>query len=71
MVVLLDLDDEGLDPLDPHAASRNGFTDPRAHLLERPNGDESQGKVKTSEVVEVERVNPNINGFSASLGCYP
>lgn len=63
MVVLLDLDE---DVLDPHADGqhRGGFADFRTHLQIR--------RMKDPEAVEApERENPNINGFSAALGCYP
>ncbi|KAI9711374.1 MAG: hypothetical protein M1812_007223 [Candelaria pacifica] len=71
MVVLRDLDDDGLDPLDPHADPRNGFADPRAHLFRQVDETESQAEEEESGKSVDKRENPNINGFSASLGCYP
>ncbi|KAI9791057.1 MAG: hypothetical protein M1835_000549 [Candelina submexicana] len=71
MVVLLDLDGEGLDPLDTHIDPRNGFADPRVHLFRQVGGLKENSEDGKSGETEAERENPNINGFSASLGCYP
>lgn len=69
MVVLLDLDE---DVSDPHADVRHGggFADFQIHLR--------NGAVTKSDRTGIpddgegsERENPNINGFSAALGCYP
>ncbi|KAI9881491.1 MAG: hypothetical protein M1830_000054 [Pleopsidium flavum] len=69
MVVLLDLDE---DVLDPHADVKHGggFVD-FGHDLS--NGALiSNGKRKgIDDGKGEERENPNINGFSAALGCYP
>ncbi len=69
MVVLLDLDE---DVLDPHADVRagGGFVDFRHHLSNgavTSNGKKEDIDARKGE----ERENPNINGFSAALGCYP
>ena len=69
MVVLLDLDE---DVPDPHVDVRHcgGFTHTRLHR----RNDAVTKKPKTGILDDVEgqeRDNPNINGFSAALGCYP
>ena len=69
MVVLLDLDE---DVLDPNADVRHGggFAKFRPQLhnaavtTNSRTGDPDDG-------TGLERENPNINGFSAALGCYP
>lgn len=69
MVVLLDLDE---DVLAPHADGRHrgGFADFRPHL--RNSTVTKIRRTKDLEDVEApDRENPNINGFSAALGCYP
>lgn len=69
MVVLLDLDE---DVLDPHADGQHsgGFADFRPHL--RDSTVHKIRRTKDPEDVEApDRANPNINGFSAALGCYP
>ena len=54
MVVLVDLDDEEVDP----------YSDPRRWTSLRE-------KVADVDKPQDERPNPNVNGFSASLSCYP
>ena len=71
MVVLLDLDDD--DALDPFARpkGRPGLQTPpqSSHESMRTSlKDVSQECANTERAV---RPNPNINGFSAALGCYP
>lgn len=69
MVVLLDLDE---DVPDPHADVRHsgGFADFRFHL--RNGAVTTNGRTGVPEDgEESERENPNINGFSVALGCYP
>ena len=64
MVVLLDLDEECLDPPD----------DPRNapfHQNRKPQTIEFLNHVLKSPDAGNERPNPNINGFSAILACYP
>lgn len=74
MVVLLDLDDD--DAFDPFArpAGRSGLQTPfqinQDPVTNDPEdvdccNDNGMGKR------EKDRPNPNINGFSAALGCYP
>jgi hypothetical protein len=68
MVVIVDLDEEVHDPhADPGALNgfvglkhqlRHSLTDPKHNAPERAPVDD-------------ERPNPNINGFSAALSCYP
>jgi hypothetical protein len=68
MVVLVDLDDEPSSP-SPHAARASDFTrhlKPVHHSLAPPATDGEE-----SALVADERPNPNINGFSAALSCYP
>ncbi|KAF2502759.1 hypothetical protein BU16DRAFT_449791 [Lophium mytilinum] len=66
MVLLVDLGDEVHDPhVDPAAA--NGFATLKQqlrHARTDPDDDDSQP-------VEDDRPNPNVNGFSAALSCYP
>lgn len=69
MVLLVDLDDEPASP-PSHAARaaelmRN--VKPVHHSL-APTVAESEG---SASVAAEERANPNINGFSAALSCYP
>ena len=61
MVVLLDLDRGAYAGHEEPA----GFASSRLHLR--------GSVVKAPSVTEamIERLNPNINGFSAALGCYP
>ncbi len=69
MVVLLDLDE---DVADPHADVRHGggFADFQIHL--RNGAVTKSDRTGLSDDREVSRKeNPNINGFSAALGCYP
>ena len=54
MVVLVDLDDEAVDP----------YSDPW-------HWTSSLEKVSQADEPRDERPNPNVNGFSASLSCYP
>jgi hypothetical protein len=63
MVVLVDLDDE---PPSPHAPRAPGFVKPVHHSL-APAIVENDACAPESE----ERPNPNLNGFSAALSCYP
>lgn len=67
MVLLVDLGDEVHDPhVDPAAA--NGFATLKQQLrharTDHDDDDESQP-------AEDDRPNPNVNGFSAALSCYP
>lgn len=71
MVVILQLDDD--DTFDPYGR-------PKAlALLQKPYPQENISYLSSSDssdgnsIVnqEAERPNPNINGFSAALGCYP
>ena len=63
MVVLLDLDDKVA--FDPHADPLRlvGYPAPIKNTVTKP----SIEKI----VVDGKRPNPNINGFSTALGCYP
>lgn len=67
MVVLLDLDE---DLSDPYVDSRHGTGFPPARL----HGSRST-KIKSlpsgASFTGDERANPNLNGFSAALSCYP
>lgn len=64
MVVLVDLGDDEPPSLEtPHPSSGRRNVRPLHHSLDKP----AQGDVS----VENERPNPNINGFSAALSCYP
>lgn len=60
MVVLLDLDEDAVD--DPSLDE---------HYRRRLQGDTSTEDVPTQAVVEDDRFNPNLGGFSAMLACYP
>lgn len=68
MVVLVDLDDE---PPSPHATPRApGFIrdmKPVHHSLAPTSAAGDDDRAPGSD----ERPNPNINGFSAALSCYP
>jgi hypothetical protein len=66
MVVLFDLDDE--EAPSPHVSHAPGLVDgkPLHHSLAATAAENGQS-VQTRE----ERANPNINGFSAALSCYP
>lgn len=71
MVVLLDLDDD--DAFDPFARpkGRQGLQTPfrlEHDSVTRETEDVEPGKENT---YQEDRPNPNINGFSAALGCYP
>ncbi|KAE8838423.1 hypothetical protein CFE70_006094 [Pyrenophora teres f. teres 0-1] len=66
MVVLVDLEDDEPPSLQtPHASGLLNVK-PLYHSLDTPPADNVQG----AEDIE-ERPNPNINGFSAALSCYP
>jgi len=65
MVVLLDIDDQ--DPCDPHPDPFRlvGYTSPIRNKVTKPS-------IETKSPVIFERQpNPNVNGFSAALSCYP
>jgi hypothetical protein len=66
MVVLVDLDDE---PPSPHTPRAPGFIrDVKlVHHSFAPEAGGNDDGVPGSK----ERPNPNINGFSAALSCYP
>jgi hypothetical protein len=66
MVVLVDLDDE---PPSPHAPRAPGFVRDMkpVHRPLAPAATEDDESAPGTE----ERPNPNINGFSAALSCYP
>lgn len=68
MVVLLDL---GEDDLDPHSdIRRSGISrglKPVSNGAVVDNDKTDDGQVETED----ERENPNINGFSKALSCYP
>ena len=65
MVVLLDLDE---DAQDPHA-DPSSFAFPTLQLIH--GAVTTEGKTADRSDVAQERPNPNINNFSAALGCYP
>ena len=69
MVLLLDLDE---DVADPHADVQGGgrFAEFRPHPR---NGTvtKTSGSGGAEDEERPARANPNINGFSAALGCYP
>lgn len=80
MVVLLDLDDE--EPPSPSSSSLSlhapyapsGFVHvkPVHHSLVPPVSPSPQGVGCTEQTARAgERANPNVNGFSAALSCYP
>ncbi|KAH7412358.1 hypothetical protein DE146DRAFT_674640 [Phaeosphaeria sp. MPI-PUGE-AT-0046c] len=67
MVVLVDLDDE---PPSPHTPRAPGFIrdmKPVHHSLASTSAAQDDDRAPGSD----ERPNPNINGFSAALSCYP
>jgi hypothetical protein len=64
MVVLVDLEDDEPTSLEtPHPSSGRFNVRPLYHSLDAP----AEGDVMAG----AERPNPNINGFSAALSCYP
>lgn len=67
MVVILDLedDDDAPSPLASHAPGLLNVK-PLHHSLASSTAENGQD-VKAAE----ERPNPNVNGFSAALSCYP
>ena len=67
MVVLVDLDE---DLSDPYVESRHGtgFLPPKLHVNELMT---AKGLASEAPDPGNERPNPNLNGFSAALGCYP
>ncbi|RMZ67572.1 Zinc finger RING FYVE PHD-type [Pyrenophora seminiperda CCB06] len=66
MVVLVDLDDDEPPSLQtPHSSGLLNVK-PLYYSLETPPVGSGQG----AEEIE-ERPNPNMNGFSAALSCYP
>ncbi|KAL8870553.1 MAG: hypothetical protein Q9174_003433 [Haloplaca sp. 1 TL-2023] len=68
MVVLLDLDDASDDDaFDPYARPKGlfGVQQKSVIIVEEDDGDAKE------RATGLERPNPNINGFSAALGCYP
>ena len=66
MVVLVDLEDDEPPSLQtPHASGLLNVK-PLHHSLDAPPAGGGEG---TEEIEE--RPNPNINGFSAALSCYP
>lgn len=71
MVVILQLDDD--DAFDPYGRPKAlaGLQKPypQEHISYLSSSDVDDGNPITIE--EPERPNPNINGFSAALGCYP
>ncbi|KAI4125605.1 MAG: hypothetical protein LQ347_005318 [Umbilicaria vellea] len=67
MVVLLDLDE---DLSDPYVDSRHGTGFPPARLHGNQST-ETKGLPSEAPATVDERSNPNLNGFSAALSCYP
>lgn len=65
MVVLLDLDDQ--DSCNPHADPLRLVAYPTSI---RNKVTKSSNDAKSAVIVE-RRPNPNVNGFSAALSCYP
>lgn len=65
MVVLLDLDDQ--DPSDPHPDPLRlmGYKSPIRDQVTKSSADAKPA------VSVAQRANPNVNGFSAALSCYP
>ncbi|OCK79115.1 hypothetical protein K432DRAFT_383360 [Lepidopterella palustris CBS 459.81] len=64
MVVIVDLEDEVHDPhADPDAVNAFTTLTQLHHSL--------TNRIHEPEIVQDERPNPNINGFSAALSCYP
>jgi hypothetical protein len=64
MVVLVDLDDE---PPSPHVPRAPGFVKPVHQSLVPIVVENDDASAPGTE----ERPNPNLNGFSAALSCYP
>lgn len=65
MVVFLDLEDE---LQDPHADPRSSnHADPKQQLRHSM----AAGSSTETMQVDYDRPNPNVNSFSAALGCYP
>ncbi|KAL8693963.1 MAG: hypothetical protein Q9218_001321 [Villophora microphyllina] len=71
MVVIFELDDDSA--FDPYGRPKGlaGLQKPyfQEHIANGPNSDDDIGKPTVTEGED--RPNPNINGFSAALGCYP
>lgn len=67
MVVLLDLDEDVSDPY-VHSMHGTGFPPPRLHVNKLMT---AKRLASEAPVTVKERPNPNLNGFSAALGCYP
>jgi hypothetical protein len=65
MVVLVDLEDDAPSPHVPHAPGFLQSMKPVHHSLAPPA--ESGDSVSAADA----RPNPNLNGFSAALSCYP
>jgi hypothetical protein len=65
MVVLVDLEDDAPSPLVPRAPGLLQSVKPVHHSLAPPAESDNGG------VAADERPNPNLNGFSAALSCYP
>jgi hypothetical protein len=73
MVVLLDLDEGVQDPhADPHFlhGHSSAFANLK-HQLRAPLLRNNNASTHESAAVADERLNPNLNGFSAALSCYP
>jgi hypothetical protein len=66
MVVLVDLDDEAPSPQAPRAPGFIRDMKPVYHSF-APAATEDDDSARAPD----ERPNPNINGFSAALSCYP
>jgi hypothetical protein len=78
MVVLVDLDDGGFsDPphLDLHETDGSPYRDLRKPtwppVFKRGESTSTVDKGKAKESANDDRPNPNLNGFSAALSCYP
>lgn len=71
MVVILQLDDDdAFDPYGrPKALALLQKPYPQEHISYLSSSDADDGNSIAHQ--EAERPNPNINGFSAALGCYP
>jgi hypothetical protein len=67
MVVLVDLEDEQASPQVPRAPGFMHDVKPAVHRFLAPTATESDDSASGPN----ERPNPNINGFSAALSCYP
>lgn len=65
MVVFLDLDDETHDETHFHPAWHR-----LSEALPRSNDELSRDNL-VDKLNDTERPNPNLNGFSAALSCYP